>query len=190
MIFSYFISGDYTKQKGYIINDEFERIGMRINLSSKILSWFEIGTQTFCSFSDYSGSSPNLSNIRIMSPVTVPYNENGEIIINPMGDYYTNPFIPAIANDSDKRNNLFSNLFVNLDLPFVKGLNYRLNFGNNYAWDQHYYSSEFYGQTKSGEAYKGNSSSYDYTLDNILSYVRTFKKHSINLNFIVWSKKN
>ena len=182
--FAYYVSGEYTKQKGYILNDEFERISMRTNLSSNIFSWFEIGTQTNLSLSDYSGSSPSISGIRVMSPAVVPYDETGEIIINPMGDISVNPYLSSTANDFDKRNHLFSNIYASIDMPFLPGLNYRLNFGNNYSWDRHYYSSEYNGQIKTGQAYKSNAGFYEYTLDNILSYVRTFNKHSLNLTML------
>lgn len=186
---SYFISGGYTKQQGYILNDEFERFSTRLNISNKITNWFEMGVQAFGSFSDYSGSSPDLDLITRMTPMSVPYDENGEIIVNPMGDVHINPFLLALSNDFDKRNNLFANYFASIDLPFVPGLNYRLNFGNNYSWDRHYFSNEYVGATKIGNAYKQNSNSYDYTLDNILSYKRSIKRHSVNLTLLSGLRK-
>jgi len=186
---SYFISGGYTKQQGYLLNDEFERISTRMNISNQITNWLEMGAQAFGSFSDYSGASPDLGLITSLAPMSVPYDENGDVIVNPVGDLTLNPFLLALSDDFDKRNNLFANYFASIDFPFIAGLNYRLNFGNNYSWDRRYFSNEYVGATKIGNAYKQNSSSYDFTLDNILSYKRAFGDHSVNLTLLSGRRK-
>ena len=48
----------------------------------------------------------------------------------------------------------------------LKGLVYRLNFGNNYRIDNHFQASQ-YGYNLQGEAYKRACRYYDYTIDNI-----------------------
>ncbi len=181
---SYYLSGGYTKQKGFVINDEFERMTMRINLENEIFEWFKIGAQTFASFSDYSGNSPNLGTLSRMAPLVKPTDDNGEYILNPNGANLANPFLVAAADDFDKRNSLFGNFYADLDIPFVKGLNYRLNFGNNYAWDRHY-SSNPYENGASGGAFKENETWYDWTLDNILTYKKTVaEKHQFDLTLV------
>ncbi len=186
---SYFLSGGYTKQKGYIINDEFERITTRINLENQIFDWFKIGAQTFGSFSDYSGNSPNISTLSRMTPLVQPNNENGEYVLNPNGSNLSNPFLDAAADDFDKRNSLFGNFYADLSVPFIEGLNYRLNFGNNYAWDRHY-SSNVYENGASGGAYKENNSWYDWTLDHIINYKKTIaEKHSLDLTLVAGQRE-
>nr|WKN39272.1 TonB-dependent receptor [Tunicatimonas sp. TK19036] len=186
---SYYLSGGYTKQKGFIINDEFERITTRINIESDLLEWFTIGAQTFGSFSDYSGTSPQLGSLARMAPVIRPTDENGEYILNPNGANIPNPFLEAAADDFDKRNSLFGNFYANIDFPFLEGLNYRLNFGNNYSWDRHYNSNRF-DNGASGGAYKENISQYDWTLDHIISYKHTFaEKHQLDLTLVAGQRE-
>ncbi len=186
---SYFLSGGYTKQKGYIINDEFERITARINLDNDIFEWFTIGAQTFGSFSDYSGNSPALGNIARMTPLVQPTDENGEFILNPNGSNISNPFLDAAADDFDQRNSLFGNFYADLDIPFVEGLNYRLNFGNNYSWDRQYNSNEF-DNGASGGASKRNRTWYDWTLDHIVTYKKTLaEKHQFDVTLVAGQRE-
>ncbi|MEQ9440869.1 MAG: TonB-dependent receptor [Cyclobacteriaceae bacterium] len=186
---SYYLSGGYTKQKGFIMNDEFERITTRINIENDIFEWFTIGAQTFGSFSDYSGSSPALGSLARMAPVIRPTDENGEYILNPNGANIPNPFLVSAADDLDKRNSLFGNFYADIDFPFLEGLNYRLNFGNNYSWDRHYNSNEF-DNGASGGAYKENKSWYDWTLDHIINYKKTFaEKHQLDLTLVAGQRE-
>lgn len=186
---SYFLSGGYTKQQGFILNDEFERITARINVENKILDWFKIGAQTFGSFSDYSGNSPLQSSIATMSPLLVPRDENGELILNPDGTTLVNPFVTAAADDLDKRNSLFGNFYADINFPFVEELNYRLNFGNNYAWDRHF-SSNTFDNGGAGGAFKENETWYDWTLDHILTYKKTLaEKHQLDVTLVAGQRE-
>ena len=183
--FSYFLSTGYTDQKGFIMNDKFKRITTRINIENTILKWFKIGAQTFGSFSDYSGVSPALGGITIMPPLVSPTDAAGNYVLNPMATNVSNPFLVAAADDLDKRNNLFGNFYTQINVPFVDGLSYRLNYGHNYSWDRHYNSNP-YGNGATGEAYKLNTNAYDWTLDNILNYKKTFNGvHSVDVTAVV-----
>ncbi|HSI75416.1 MAG TPA: TonB-dependent receptor [Lunatimonas sp.] len=181
---SYFISGGYTKQEGFVMNDQFERITTRINLENQILSWFKVGAQTFGSFSDFSGEIPSLSGISTMAPLVTPRDENGNFILNPNQANTDNPYLIASGNDFDKRNNLFGNFYADMDIPFIDGLNFRLNFGNNYSWNRHYNSND-YSSGATGGAFKRNRHSYDWTLDNILNYKKTLNEiHNFDFTFV------
>ncbi|WP_025764215.1 TonB-dependent receptor [Dyadobacter tibetensis] len=181
---SYFLSGGYTKQKGFVMNDKFQRITTRINIENKVFDWFKVGTQTFASFSDFSGVAPNLYGITIMSPLVKPTNEDGSFILNPNGTNNANPFLVAQAADYDKRNSLFGNVYANIDLPFIRGLSYRLNYGHTLAWTRHFGSNP-YSNGAAGEAFKINSNSYDWTLDHILNYKKNIgENHKLDLTVV------
>ncbi len=181
---SYYLSGGYTNQKGFVMNDKFKRITTRINIENKIFPWFKVGAQTFASFSDFSGVSPALSGITIMPPLVQPTDENGNFILNPTGANISNPFLVAAADNFDKRNNLFGNFYANIDVPFVKGLTYRLNYGHNYSWDRNYTSNP-YSNGAAGGASKINTNSYDWTLDNILNYKKSVKDlHNLDITLV------
>ena len=187
---AYFISGGLTDQKGYILNDKFKRVTTRINISNNVLDWFKVGVQTFGSFSDYSGESPTLGAITTMSPVSDPFDADGNYDIGPNGDITRNPYIATLADNFDKRNSLFGNFYLDLDIPFIQGLNYRLNFGNNYAWNREFSSNLYSGSTTAGEAIKENSSRYDWTVDHIINYKKAIgNDHAIDLTLVAGQRE-
>ncbi len=185
---NYYISGGYTKQEGWLINDSFDRKSVRINLETKVLNWLTIGTRSFGSFMNYSGAAPSLNDLYLYSPLNVPYDESGNLIYIPNGTL-PNPFVILDAKDKDFQNSLSGIAYASIDIPFVKGLNYRVNWGNNYKWNQHFYSN-VWGANHKGNAYKNNSSTYDYTIDHILSYKKVFfDKHHLDLT-AVWGLRS
>lgn len=175
---SYFFSLGYTDQKNVVINDSYKRYSYRVNLDTKITPWMKIGIQSFMTVSDVSSISPSVGNV-INIPSQVPYlNPDGSYILQPYRGIL-NPFLQMDQQDLDKRNNLFANIYADIDIPFIKGLNYRLNFGQNLI-DQKRYNFNSYAQNFTGEGFKTNGSQYAMTLDNIISYRKTFGNHSIN----------
>jgi TonB-linked SusC/RagA family outer membrane protein len=116
--------------------------------------------------------------LTIASPVLVPFDSAGNVIPFPTNTVVPNPFNTYYVDDYDRHQYYFANIYSDLDIPFIKGLNYRMNFGNNYRTDQHYFASKFDGGLQ-GRAYKENQSYYDYTFDNILTYTKSFGRHDI-----------
>jgi hypothetical protein len=50
-----------------------------------------------------------------------------------------NPFIKNMADDLDKRLNLFGNIFADISFHLLRVLTYRFNFANNYRTTSDYY---------------------------------------------------
>lgn len=180
--FKYYMSGGYTEQKNFIMNDIFKRFSSRMNLETTINPWLKVGAQTYGSFSDYSGASPSLNSLVLSGALRTPTDVNGDLIYQ-FESTLTNPFVYSEADDYDHRNSLTGNFYSVIDFPFVKGLSYQINFGNNYRWNQHNYSN-IYGASKTGEAYKNNDGEYDMTFDNIISYKKTIGVHSIDATLV------
>jgi TonB-linked SusC/RagA family outer membrane protein len=186
---NYYMSGSYTKQQNLIINDDFERKTFRINLENKLNDWLTIGAQTNGSFRDFSGGSPNMRMLVLCNPLVTGYDSEGNFLVR-MGSL-TNPLLPTMNKNVDKRNSLNGNFYADIDLPFIKGLKYRFFYGNSYWWSQDYYSSEYDGESKIGSAYKFNSSRYDYTVDNILTYNKKINdKHKFDLTLLYGAREN
>lgn len=184
---SYFFSLGYTDQNNVVINDSYKRYNYRINLDTKITSWMKVGVQSFMSISDVSSVSPSIGNI-IGLPPQVPYlDDKGGYILQPYRGIL-NPFLQMDQQDLDKRNNLFANIYADVNIPFIKGLNYRLNFSQNLIEGKRY-NFNSYAQNFTGEAYKTNNTQYSYTLDNIISYRRMFGKHAVNGTFVYGTEK-
>ena len=178
--FSYLLSGGLVDQKGFIINDIFKRKTLRINLETKPFSFWKVGVVGSGAFVNQDGAEPTLGIITISSPLLVPFDANGNLIPSPTNTVVQNPFLTYYVTDRDRNQYYFANIYSDIDFPFIKGLNYRMNFGNNYRTSQHYFASK-YGAGLTGQAYKENQDYYDYTFDNILTYTKRFGKHDVTL---------
>ena len=176
---TYFLSAGYTGEKGFIKNDDYKRYTARLNLDTEVTNWLTIGANTSGTFTDLSGDAPNMGSIPVTSPLVLPTDENGNFIINPVGDANTNAFLPATNDNQDTRSRLVGNFYGIVRIPSIPELSYRLNFGNNVTFSKGFGSS-IYGAGLTGSAYKNNAYQYEQTLDNILTYSKTLGKHSIN----------
>ncbi|MDD3319845.1 MAG: TonB-dependent receptor [Paludibacter sp.] len=181
---TYYISLGITDQLGYIMNDKFKRYTGKINIENKINKWLNIGVQTNVNFGDYSGMTPTMGDIMRMSPLTSPYDQNGVLIRQPMGQNVPNPFQPTQINDLNTKISLFGNLYADINIPFIKGLTYRINYSHNYRTADRF-QTDPNASNYQGSASKYNESEYDWTLDNILTYNRTFNvDHKVLLTLV------
>lgn len=180
---TYLISLDYTNQQGFIVNDKFQRKGARINISTEVTDWWEVGIQSFASFVNKDGAEPNITNLVRTSPLLHPYDEDGNLIPNPANTAVSNPFMPFDVDNYERHDYFFANFFSQINFPFLEGLSYRINFGNNYRINKNYGASE-YGSGLTGSAYKNHDFYYDYNFDNIINYKNTFGKHAIDLTLL------
>ena len=179
---SYLLSYENTNQSGFIKNDDFKRNSIRINLDVTPNTWMKFGVQSFASFVNQDGAEPGVWALITQCPLMSPYDENGDIIPYPFQTLDVNPFMGSNVSDKERHNYFFANVYAEIKLP-VKGLTYRINYGNNYRIDNHYYASE-YGASLTGDAYKSHTEYYDYTVDNILNYNGEFGKHSIGATLL------
>lgn len=175
---NYFISIGYTDQQGHMINEGFERINARINVDSKIKDWLTVGIQAFTAVSDYSGIIPS-TNDRYIIPFEPAY-INGEI--NPMiQNQFVSPLAEADADNKNVRQNIFGNIYANIDIPFIKGLSYRINLANNYVTNRDY-TFEPYELNFQGLGSKYYTNSNDLSLDNTLTFKRRFNNiHNLEI---------
>src|SRR5690606_9620331 len=186
---NYLISLGYTSQTGYLLNDQYSRINARINFDNSITPWLKIGVQSFLSRSDYPGEEiPPVR--RYLTPFATSHDENGNLIDILTGNANTvNPFIIKDVDFQNKRLNLSGNAYADIQIPFIEGLSYRLNFGNNYRTINEYYFRP-YSDNWQGEAMKRNDFFYDMMLDHIVSYQHQFNRyHKVNITLLYGLEK-
>ncbi|MDR1223367.1 MAG: TonB-dependent receptor [Tannerella sp.] len=182
---SYFMSVGLTDQQNLVINDTYKRYNIRLNLDTRITKWLKVGAQTFFVLSDWSGIAGVSSDLPPVCAITDP--ETGEYVIYPFKTTL-NPALTRQQDNLDKRYNLFGNFYVDADIPFVKGLNYRLNFSQNLITDKDFTFNPW-GTNLTGSGNKQNSSQYNWTADHILTWKRTFGKHDINSTLVYGVEK-
>ena len=176
---NYFMSGGYTKEKGFIKNDDYARYTVRINVDTEVTKWLTIGANTSGAFTNFFKDSPDLNSIVGTNPLVLPRDADGNYIVNPIGDFQVNPFLSAENDRYEVQNRLVGNFYGIVRIPSVPGFSYRVNFGNNLKFFKNYTSS-IYGAGRTGSAAKNDATQYDQTLDNILNYTHSFGKHNIN----------
>jgi TonB-linked SusC/RagA family outer membrane protein len=180
---SYFISGGYLQEKGYVANDNYKRYNFRINLESEINDWLSIGTESFLATGDYSGISPSLTEIFRTQPWSPVYDANGEYLLTPNGSAL-NPYLEVQQNDDERRLNLVGNMHADIKILFIEGLSYRINYSRNYSNYTHD-SINSWGANYTGSGYKNFSKTNIWSLDNIVTYNRTFKNmHKVNFTLV------
>ncbi|WP_171596568.1 SusC/RagA family TonB-linked outer membrane protein [Marinifilum caeruleilacunae] len=185
----YYMSAIYGKNEGVAKGDDFERFVYRLNLSFDLGHGITYGTNTQLGFYDRSGEPADWGTSRgafRMSPTYNAYNADGTIDLTPTDEDSSvmNPLEPLLYENEDKETRIITNHFLDIDIPKVQGLHYKLNAGyqTKYREDKTYKGNN----TVSGSIYNGyleinDKTSKSWTIDNILSYNRDFGKHSIFL---------
>ena len=180
----YYFSGALTDVEGLAVGDRFTRYSTRINLESNISKAITIGTNTQLALRDRSGDAANWNEIYTTNPLTTAYNENGELTLFPWPEdvFFTNPLLPTLNKHEDVVRSIFTNVYFDIDLPFIKGLNYRLNTGldyTNWDWSRYEGRNTVIGSNLGGRANVENTINNNYVVENILTYRRDFNKHSL-----------
>ncbi len=190
--FNYYLSGAYTDQQGVVINDQFKRASVRLNLEANVSSWLKLGTNSNYSFRDYSGIKANLLDAFKISPYAPYYVDEAQTVLKfrPLApDLLGNPLFPTRASDINQQNSLFALLYAEADIPFIKGLSYRLNYSNNIGWNTNYFFSPSYKVPSEGIVIEANAvdrqeDTREMYLENILKYNRIFKKHDVDVTLL------
>jgi TonB-linked SusC/RagA family outer membrane protein len=180
----------FFDQRNLIMNDNYSRHSLRLNLDTKVLDWVTIGAQTGLSINDYSGVSPTFSDIMFLKPFTLPFDPT----TGNMLEFYTNTTNPTAieilkrSRDKERSLNFIGNVYASIDIPYVKGLNYRVNFGNNFIY---YNRFNYNAPNVEATAYKTYMTDYFLTIDNILTYKRDFGGiHGVDLTLLYGAEVN
>lgn len=184
---TYYLSGSFTSQKGLIYNDNFQRVSLRANIENKITDWFSVGVNAAFGNRDDSGLAGNIEDAVTLSPYSQMFDEEGNMRLKVHGGgeaMATNPiFWSSRTKDTEKTQNLTANLYAQIDVPFVKGLSYRLNYSNTYNWYKHFVYTPSYEKEMEkniAKASKEYNENYNWLVENIIKY----QKHFLNVHDI------
>jgi TonB-linked SusC/RagA family outer membrane protein len=185
----FYFGAGLTNIKGIAEGDEFRRITTRLNLETKLFSWFSIGTRTQLNFDDASGLDVDWYGCLIGHPLGKPYDENGNYLLFPIPENIVifNPLTELAYDNLDKSWQILTNNYLVIDVPFIKGLSYRLNTGVTTRFSDY---GEYGGRdTYDGYRYQGtsrtsNSVGNSVVIENILNYNRQFGAHTLFLTGI------
>jgi hypothetical protein len=121
-----------------------------------------------------------------MNPLGVAFNEDGTQTLETWDDgvFVENPLSGLLYDNSDITRRFTSNNSILIEVPFIKGLSYKLNTGYDYRSRlvQTYRGRNTRaGLRVGGSLDLANEYDEDWLVENIISYKNTFGKHSIFL---------
>ena len=141
----YAVSLGYLDQDGIAIGSGFERMSGRANVDTKITKWLDVGINASISRTKQINTIDN-GNIIFTSidqhpsvPVRNPDGSYGyQTEDNNFGTFYPNPVADALLRENyNKGTNFWGNVYA--DFKILKGLNFRVEYGGGFNYDNHYY---------------------------------------------------
>lgn len=136
---NYYVSGNYYKQKGVVVNSGFERFSFLSNIDAKINKKLKIGFNAFGNRSTKNGVSTQadtggrgsgdvISGAYRFAPDLGVKDENGINTVNSVGDDIDNPYAVATESiDETVRDKYRANFYA--DYEIVPGLSFKTTLG-------------------------------------------------------------
>ena len=209
---NYFVSGNYMRKDGIIINSDFKKYSMRMNLDGKYKR-LKFGVNFAPSYStsnsvDASGAGGVVQSALMMPPVWPVYNPDGSFNYQGNGywrigtDYQHNEVLNPVAmatlqSNVTDRMSITGKVFAELEL--LKGLSYKVSFGGDYygAHNDKYRESslplkgkDYYDSPSNPEGYSSSSLYFNWLIENQLTYTTTFKgKHNLTAILVQSAQK-
>lgn len=188
---NYSFGAGYYHEEAVVPGQDFSRFSLRGSVDQKIGNYFKVG---FSSNNNYALTNDNnrIFNVLSNSPIAVIYNEDGsekQWIKNCDGNEGYVVSADNINNLGDKYVNLrkvygsYNTLYGEAELPYVKGLKYRINIGLNLRHQNsgNYTAAKLFGSTDNSSASITNALTTNWAVENLITYDKIFaEKHSIN----------
>jgi TonB-dependent starch-binding outer membrane protein SusC len=191
---SYFLSGNYTDEKGVILYDRFKHYSVRLNLESKITDWLTMGVRSYYSNRSYPdarmyGVASNSSSPYLFSPYADVYNADGSYNMFPQTTTsFVNPFSMLADEAYNRAGNLNGIGYATIKLPWVKGLSYTATYSktlNTSETGSFYGFNTYQGQGPKGTGARAYSRGTATLFDHLIKYNRTFyEKHNVDLTLL------
>ncbi|QCX53443.1 SusC/RagA family TonB-linked outer membrane protein [Elizabethkingia sp. JS20170427COW] len=200
---TYYTSFGYTKEDGYVIKSDFERLSLRLNLDSQLRNWFKVGTSltgaAIYSTNSVDGAENNSAYInpyrwtRTMGPIYSPYLHDpntgqrmygidGQPLFDP-GNYRgsdaaggRNVIQELLLNDDiTRRYELNANVYAELQL--LPDLTFRTNgaYSVRSSLNRGYTNRVIGDAIGIGAASRTNYFYQDITFNQILTYQKAFQ---------------
>lgn len=185
----YAISGGYYNETSIYFGQSFVRYSLKLSVDQQLGKNVKIGLSALNTLSYTNGENANpLGQALRASPLSTPYDDvTGKLVGFTAGsaNQVWNPlanFVPGAVVETRKRFGTFTTAYAEVNL--APGLKYRFNGGAEIRPDTYgnYYASATTNNLGGASTANNQSTySYNYTLENVLTYDRTFaQKHHVN----------
>lgn len=184
------LSGGYYREMGSFENDELNKFNLRLNVDHNIGSYVKVGTSSQLTRYDGRDRAENvLWRATTNVPLGAPYDENGNVILWPLG---RDGKVSPLADEADAftaqhrlaNTNIIANGF--LEIKPLAGLSFRSNFGANLFYNKNNdfesaNSIDRAGEFPTSKASILTSDKSFISWDNIINYSFDIDGHSIAL---------
>lgn len=190
--FNYYWSLGYVNNEGIITGDEYGAYRSNLKLDAEVNDWMSIGINANFQDRKENGQAVNwAAQIINNSPYSLPYDENGNMVIYPMGTN-TGGSINSLFDISYRtKNNVWTTLntvlHAKIKLPF--NITYQVNYSPRWVfhnYQRHESSQNPYWKTShNGLAERQSRKNFDWQVDNILKWEQTFNdKHRFEVTLL------
>jgi len=186
---TYYLSLNYTDQKGLLKGSDYRRMGARINIDQNVKSWLKVGTYTTFTHSITDVVDGSVFPTAVAANPLLPVDTAGLYTLK-WADIFNqdqyNPLRSLYIKNNQYLNRLLTSNFINVS-P-IKDLNIRTSFSADISNEQQYsYVPTTTGQdlrnSNHGNAMQYKTETYNLQWDNSASYTKGFGDH--RLNFLV-----
>jgi TonB-linked SusC/RagA family outer membrane protein len=189
---NYNFGTSYYKEESVVPGQDYNRISLRGAVDQGIGKYFKFGFTTNNNYVVSNGNNMGLYGNLSSSPIANPYNADGTLkrtIKMPLDEnwVYTKQSINSLGDkwiDQTKSFSSYNNLYAEVKIPGVEGLKFHIDLGGNFRTSN---GGNYTGEgvfsvnpTTVSTASISNSLSTNWTIQNLLSYDRTFGKHQVN----------
>lgn len=192
--FSYYMSMNYTNNQGVIRGDKYTTYRMRLNLEAKAAKFATVGINVQFADRDESQVPVNWAQMVNASPYGEKYAPDGVTLRESPNDDQgnnLNPFLDnTYTNRLQKENTLFGTIYVKGNLPF--GFSYQSNFTPNFGFYRYFNaisSKHPRFLSRKGIATRTDQTTYNWQIDNLLMWNKTFGDHQIDATFLINAEK-
>lgn len=191
---SYRFGTTYYKDQAVVPTQAYDRIAINGSVDQRIGKWFKIGFSTNTNFNTNNGNQVDMYACLSKSPILSPYDENGNLYtrvdmpLDPNQYVFTREVIEdltaaGVYNNESRSFGTYNTGYLQFNFPWIEGLSYKVSGGLNYRNTR---GGSFTGSGVNAQEGSQNGASWSFsenrnwTIENLLTYDRTFGKHHIN----------
>jgi len=200
---NYSFGGGYYKNQSLIPTQQYTRYSMKASLDQQIGKLFRIGFTSNNNYNLSEGNQLGVYGVLSNTPMSNPYNADGSLkrtIRMPQDEswIYTNQSTKDLHDkwlNETRGFATYNSFYGEVKIPGIEGLKYRANLGLDFIQTNNgNYTGVGIGSATSttvSTAGVSNSQTYHWTLENLLTYDRTFsEKHNINVVALYSAEQN
>jgi len=191
---TYNFGAGYYKQTSLLPDQDYTRFNLNGSIDQQIGKYIRIGFTSNTNYGITDGQNLSLVNTLLLSPLINPYNSDGSWLVRGSDPINANQWLYSRASteglgdsyaDNQKTFGTYNSMYAEIKIPGVEGLSYRVNLGLNY-WTLNRGQYQGYGvfsnnETAQSTAHWQQQNNTNWTVENLLTYDKTFNKHHINL---------